>query len=488
MFFIGKKLKQARQLIRQGELNHACQVTRQVDFAGSSMGRRIANQLIDRLVDRAGRSSFSGDLPAAWQDLIDASTIATDKNVDRVSKETNKLVDRTVDYAQTLLMAGKPASANSTIRLLSARSILDRRASELEKICGMISQAEQLAASGKLKDASSLLYETKQLRPDLTFLDARIRNFGYQQSQLAELTSELRFAINQSAWGGAKEVTNRILQIAPKHQVALDARRRCDTKQASHEKSIHWIHDRSPGEGDTSAPGPGQSTTSGKSVKMETGVNQQVSGNMPGEKNSSDLMRSFMLWIDGVGGFLVCTHPTVTIGRAVPNAGVDIPLQADLRRRHLKIKRVENQYLASSPGGPEVEAEDGSEWMLLNDQQSVDLGSGVRARFLQTHPLGRSARLEFTSRHRTEPWSDAVLLMGDAILMGPDRSNHVYCPRWKDQLVIYRQGDQIFLRSQNNRNLLEVDGQTRQGDILLKDGLQISGAEFSISCEEVSST
>jgi hypothetical protein len=193
-------------------------------------------------------------------------------------------------------------------------------------------------------------------------------------------------------------------------------------------------------------------------------------------------MSSFMLWIDGVGGFLVCANDTVTIGRSVPHSGIDIPVQADLRRHHLKIKRVENQYLASSPGGREMTPDDDAGWTLLQNRQELELGSGVQIRFLQTHPLGRSARLEFISRHRTEPWSDGVLLLGDAILLGRDQANHVCCPHWKDQLVIFRRGSGIYLRADE---AVEVNGTTQTGDILLQDGTQVAGGEFSISCEEV---
>ena len=559
MLFIGKQLKQARQLIRRGELNLACRITRQTDFNNSTMGRRIAKQLIDRLVDRAGRSSLNGDLNSAWQDLIDASSIASQKYADLVSREKSRLVDRTIDFAQSLLLAGKPTSASKMVNLLSTRSIRDRRANELTQVCEMISQAEQLAAMGKLNDATSLLCETKQLRPDLTFLDSRIRNFGYQQSQLSDLTTELRFAINQSAWGGAQEVSNKILRIAPNHQVALDAQRRCDTKQANAIKSIRWLNEDDPksstdeknsifrmlekrsqpdsatnaetgdaetetdfgtaAETDTSANSNAKTPNDTKPSLNETRYDSTTNTSRPNEavaessvtesddeffvqpeiaaamstekptqdnsgEHDSRLMKSFMLWIDGVGGFLVCTNPLVTIGRAKPGARIDIPVQADLRREHLQIKRLETQYLVSQPSVETTEGE--IDWQLLADDQQVDLGHGVEIRFKQTHPLGRSARIEFTSRHRTEPWSDAVLLLGDAILMGPDRSNHVYCSRWKDQLVIYRRGNQILLRSQGDQTRLEVDGVAQAKDILLQDGLQITGDEFSISCEEVS--
>src|SRR5205085_2531714 len=47
----------------------------------------------------------------------------------------------------------------------------------------------------------------------------------------------------------------------------------------------------------------------------------------------------YLLWIDGVGGFLVCLSHRVTLGQANPESVVDIPLLADVSRHHATIQR-----------------------------------------------------------------------------------------------------------------------------------------------------
>ena len=47
----------------------------------------------------------------------------------------------------------------------------------------------------------------------------------------------------------------------------------------------------------------------------------------------------YLLWIDGVGGFLVCLSHRVTLGQANPESAVDIPLLADVSRHHATIQR-----------------------------------------------------------------------------------------------------------------------------------------------------
>ncbi len=480
MFFTGKKLRQAKQLMRQGDLSGACGIVDGKNFANSRGGRRIARQLTGRLVERAGRLSFNGDLEAAWRDLSDALNIAPQDCRDRVSSETSKLVERTIDHAQAALLAKQPGVACCSMQLLADRGIEDRRADDLKRVCQLLLEARDWSAAGRINEAIRSLCKAQKLQPELIFLNDQIEQLRHQSGQLMELTNRLRLAINQSAWGGAKSVSEQILEIAPQNQIALDARRRCETKQAHQQKSVFDVPESSTG--DTQVSGALDSTCGGYPKPSQPPMRNKPMVVAEDVVDEASAMRSFMLWIDGVGGFLVCTKSQVTLGRAVPHCGIDIPVQADLRRHHLKIKRVENRYLGRQPGLASEDSKSEETWDLLANDQCLDLGHGVHLKFMQTHPLGNSARLELTSRHRTEPWSDAILLMGDALLLGADRSNHVCCPGWQKNLVIYRKGTKILLRAEGS---LEVNGSTQVGDVLLQDGIRVIGSEFSISCEEV---
>ena len=53
----------------------------------------------------------------------------------------------------------------------------------------------------------------------------------------------------------------------------------------------------------------------------------------------------FLLWIDGVGGYLVCLGNHVTLGQATPDAYVDIPLFADVSRIHASLTRDTEGYV-----------------------------------------------------------------------------------------------------------------------------------------------
>src|SRR5262249_16929341 len=58
----------------------------------------------------------------------------------------------------------------------------------------------------------------------------------------------------------------------------------------------------------------------------------------------------FFLWIDGVGGYLVCQGNRLTFGQAGLDARVDVPLVADVSRLHATVSRDAEGYLLEAGG------------------------------------------------------------------------------------------------------------------------------------------
>src|SRR5256885_923831 len=57
------------------------------------------------------------------------------------------------------------------------------------------------------------------------------------------------------------------------------------------------------------------------------------------ENSMADGADAWILWVDGVGGFLVCTQDSVTLGQAYAEPPADVPLLADVSRRHAVLRR-----------------------------------------------------------------------------------------------------------------------------------------------------
>src|ERR1043166_9532222 len=65
----------------------------------------------------------------------------------------------------------------------------------------------------------------------------------------------------------------------------------------------------------------------------------------PGQAPAAELPRRFWLWIDGIGGYLVCLGSRITIGQATPESDVDVPILADVSRLHAALTRDAEGYV-----------------------------------------------------------------------------------------------------------------------------------------------
>jgi FHA domain len=199
--------------------------------------------------------------------------------------------------------------------------------------------------------------------------------------------------------------------------------------------------------------------------------------------SSKQQTERFLLWIDSVGGFWVCTSDAVTLGQPGGGCEVDVPILGDLSRRHALIRRDGEGYLIEAIREVRVNGRPTEPVASLVDGSTIELGQGVRLAFRRPNPLSATARLDFASRHRTQPRSDAVLLMADACVLGPRPRSHVVCPSWPHELILYRHDSQLYCRT---RGPLEIDGVRcvdRGGP--LRPNSRIVCEQYSLSLEAV---
>jgi hypothetical protein len=196
---------------------------------------------------------------------------------------------------------------------------------------------------------------------------------------------------------------------------------------------------------------------------------------------ASDLKR-FMLWIDAVGGYLVCLSDEVVVGQGMSGSPADIAIQADISRKHAKISRVSGGYLLEPLHGTVgVGGRAAAEQALLSDGDEVQLAA-VKMRFRKPHVLSSSARLEIASGHRSQPHADAVILMAESCVLGPKWQNHVVCRDWASDVVLYLSRGQLFCRAADP---IEIDGQLCKNNGPLRSGSHVVGADFSFTIEAV---
>lgn len=187
----------------------------------------------------------------------------------------------------------------------------------------------------------------------------------------------------------------------------------------------------------------------------------------------------FILWVDAVGGYLVCLQDVVTLGQAIAESTVDIPLLADVSRNHARIRRVGDQYILEPISKVQV---CGSETMTetpLHDGDQIQIGK-VELLFRKPHPLSATAKLEFTNGHRTHPRTDGILLMADSLIIGNRDHDHVVYPYDEHQIMLYRSEEGVDCRSDQPIDMDDKHEQTT-GPIFL--GSKIKSEYISLGIE-----
>jgi hypothetical protein len=184
------------------------------------------------------------------------------------------------------------------------------------------------------------------------------------------------------------------------------------------------------------------------------------------------LAQRHMLWIDGVGGYLVVAGPRLILGQKRPRAECDVALAANIRSQHASLKHDGEAWLIEPRGDTWLDGQAIREPTILPSEATIRLASDVSLRFRQPHPLSQSAVLETTSGHRTDPSADAVLLWIDTLVLGPSSQAHVRCHDLKEPLVLYRTEGQTSMTALSPQGL-EIEGHRVGERAIVSPGMSI---------------
>ena len=487
--------------IEAGQLDRAIELTSRLGTSKASKTHR--QQLTEALVRQAQEVAKTDRLPAAWQAISQAANFADAKQDKLVSRTTQQLQLQTLNSADAKLQAGENQQAADLVRLLAERSLSNHQSDQIGKVAKLLTAIDSLVSEGKLEEAIENLESVQQLYPDLTGLKERIADQQKRKSELDALTDSLQSAALSCQWNDVGQWCDQILELAPKHEIALGAKRHARQRvkrRTSVGSRLTNVPEPKQKQDDQLTVPPTPSNSGGVSVDSsfrETTAPQKSSGSKSSNKNvleessssdsqpspeTSSEISSFLIWVDGVGGYLVCTKPVNFIGQAIEGSSVSIPLQADVRQRHARVEAVAGQHLIQPLGDVAVDGREVpvDESIAIRTGQQISLGDKVRLAYRQDHPLSKSARLDFVSRHRTLPWSDGVILAEQSIILGPNPNNHVFCPSWKSDLVLFRRNDKWFAKCK-----LEfcVDEQALANESEIRFDSRLFGESFSLKLE-----
>ena len=459
------KLRQAEQALRQGQLEEATRLV----CLGNLREFLPAKQLLARIAagyaERGQSRAACGETMAGWRDLEDAARLGSETPA--VAALRRQLVETGISEAEGYLAAGDPEAAVARLDTLARRHAATGEIRRLRQAAEKLLAAKRLTRQARFAEALPLYEAAALLQPQLSFVEGLREQCRSNVEQSGLLAEKLHQSVAAVDWTTALHLADEWLQLAPECLPALDARRRAWAAVGA-------------------APIDGRLQICPTAGRRE----QPAAGPRPERKRdmdqASDVMLAgepaprFFLWIDGVGGYLVCEGDEYILGQPVGGGRVDIPLLGDVSRQHATIRRDGEGYLLAPRRATRLNSHEVQGITLLTDGSLLELGEGVRLRFRRPHPLSASARLEFASRHRTQPAADAVLLLADSLVLGPGENSHVVCRGWTRELVLYRQGTALYCRCGGR---FTVDGVPCEGVAPITRSSQIAGDDFSLSLE-----
>ena len=202
---------------------------------------------------------------------------------------------------------------------------------------------------------------------------------------------------------------------------------------------------------------------------------------VPTLANLHDQLAPFALWIDGVGGYLVCLSHRVTLGQSQVDTPVDIALIADVSRHHATIQRDPEGYFLEAARKVQINGKP-VEKTLLRSGDRVTLGNSCQLQFWQPVPVSTSARLDMVSGHRFAEPVQAAILMADTLVIGPAAQSHVTVPDMTQPLILFRTKSGLAARWAGN---LTISGQPFQERGPLEPGATLVTEQISLALERI---
>jgi hypothetical protein len=447
------KLREAEEALRADRLDEAKEVLCRDNLREFFPAKRLMAKVAQKLAERGQARAQRGETSASWLDLESAAALGADHQTIFSLREL--LVRQALREAEAYLAADDAASALERLNVVEKHHALTHDVRILKQVAGKLQEAIRSGREGKFTQAEATLAAAAALRPDLPRIPQLRQELQRRQHESRLLHEQLHQALAEETWSDVLSLADQLLELCPDDEIGRDARRRA---WAAVGMALKDARPRGP------ATVAARGETPGK-----------YGGTIPAAPR-------FLLWVDGVGGFLVCEAQEVLLGQPVAGHRVDVPILGDLSRGHAAIRRSGEGYLLLPRRPTKVEGKTVTTVATLNDGDLIELGQGVMLRFRRPHPLSSTARLDFVSHHRTQPPSDGVILMADSCILGPAFSSHVVCREWPGELVMFRREGELHARVPGR---FEIDGVLHEGQGPLTRRSHITGSGFSVTLEEI---
>ena len=441
-------LRQAQQAVSAGRPDEAHRQLEPLLAEGHRRAYKMAREVVKAYTARARQALDQHNPDAAWRDLIAAEALNTGEKA--VTDLRLALARLALVQVRAMLESGRPIDAIDQIARSRDRGVRHPDLGQLEAAAQDWVHATELADRGEfLRAAAELDRVAPKLPPPITGLDRCRAEVGDRHARFSEAVARLYDAAEAKRWREAVSVAAEVLAVAPDHREAKAIRGKAwvvaapetadfappdgsAAAEASADRSTRWASAR--------PSGLPQARPVGRNSPLDGGSHAMLSSTA-----GSALPKRFLLWVDGVGGYLVCLSSRVTFGQATADGPVDVPLFADVSRTHAEVTRDGEGYVIESGRSVRVNGSE-TKRAVLSAGDRVTLGSSCQFLFHKPVAVSSSVRLELTSGHRLPVAVDGVLLMGNELILGPGPDVHIELPNLEAPVLIYRSKDGLCVR------------------------------------------
>ncbi len=438
-------LRQVRAALQNGRLEEAQQLLGQPSARGHRKSWALLAELTRGYVQRGERHLKQGNLAGAWDDLTRAEQLdPTDAGARSFREELTRLGFLKL---RENLEAGEPQRALEALARLGERAVAIH--TEYRPLEGAVKDwllTAELADRGEFALAIQMFARVRRTVPTAAGVERFQAEVEQRQARFDVALPPLHAAVDQRRWRDVLPLAEAVLAVAPQHGEARTA------------KSRAW---------NTQSP--------------ET-LGEKVSGTFSAAEKVPDTFsppKRFLLWIDGIGGYLICLGPRVTFGQASADGSVDVPLLADVSRMHATVARDGEGYVVESVRPLQVNGQTVTK-ATLTPGDRVTLGAACQFRFLLPVPVSTSARLELVSGHRLPVSVDGILLMAETLVLGPGPQAHVPLPDVAKNVLLYRDKDGLGVRYDGP---FRVNGRSAADRESLPPNATVTGPDFSFAVE-----
>ena len=264
-------VRQAQEAMKHGRLEEALRLLNQPHAQEHRGAAALTTKLARAFAARAERSLRKDDAEAAWRDLLQAEHLHTpDKGAERLRESLTRLG---VAEVRALLQAGEPERAEEAAARLRGRLVRTTELQVLEEAGRGWLAARDLAARGEFTRALEAVDQAVKRVRGLTLLEEYRKDLERRRQTFAALLMRLHEAAEAGRGADVIHAAEQVLAVAPQHPEARKAR-----GQAW--KAVEPV------------------TVALRQERPEPPPQQPPAPPSPPER--------FLLWIDGVGGYLVC--------------------------------------------------------------------------------------------------------------------------------------------------------------------------------------